>query len=35
MAASTAPDAARALIAALSRPAVRDAWQAAGFELPA
>jgi molybdate transport system substrate-binding protein len=35
MAASAAPDAARALIAALSRPAVRDAWQAAGFEIVA
>ena len=35
MAVSGAPDAARAFIAALSRPAVRDAWQAAGFEVPA
>jgi molybdate transport system substrate-binding protein len=35
MAVSNAADAARAFIAALSRPAVRDAWTAAGFEVPA
>ena len=34
MAASAAPDAARAFIAALERPAVREAWTRAGFEMP-
>jgi molybdate transport system substrate-binding protein len=35
MATSDAPNAARDFIAALSRPAVRDAWKAAGFEVSA